>query len=85
MWNKVEQLNLDVETGRRKRTRTDMVMIDEETRYRKLFFEIIDNISTHTDVRFQNLESLKFLELINFSEHRTIPEGAFDSLKTNYS
>lgn len=82
LWNKFNQLEIDTQT-QRKRMRTDIVG-NEKTCYRRLFLEIIDNISTHIDTRFKNFDNLKFIELTNFSNHNTVVEGAFESLKQNY-
>lgn len=82
LWSKFQQLDIQIQQQRRK-MRTAVVG-DEEACYRRLFLEIIDNISTHIDARFANFNSLKFLELINFCDNNKVSEVAFESLKRNY-
>ncbi|PNF20392.1 hypothetical protein B7P43_G09708 [Cryptotermes secundus] len=56
--------------------------------FRKLYYEIFDNVVNQIELRFQNLEKLKFLELINPScskaYEKTFPGIPFLSLKTAY-
>lgn len=87
LWTKLKDLEINTEP-QKKRIRSDVVeeqRTDQKARCRKLFFEIIDNISAHIDSRFKNFNSLKFLELANFLENKTVSEEAFESLKHNYS
>lgn len=57
-------------------------------KYKQLYFEILDNILTQLESRFQNYEKLKFLELGDttrfsiYSQH--FPTEALDSLFQNY-
>lgn len=87
-WQEFENLEILSNEPEIKRTRTadtvDNQKIDKKTQARKLFYEIIDNISAHIDDRFNNFKSLKFLELVDFKENTIISEEAFDSLKQNY-
>ncbi|XP_069704334.1 glycerol-3-phosphate phosphatase-like isoform X4 [Periplaneta americana] len=57
-------------------------------KYKQLYFEILDNILTQLESRFQNYEKLKLLELSDttrfsiYSQH--FPTEALDSLFQNY-
>lgn len=56
--------------------------------YRKLFYEIIDNISMQLKCRFENIKELEFLELLNFNffiKYRTtFPENSYNKLQLAY-
>lgn len=59
-----------------------------EASYRKLFYEIIDNVSQQIDARFNDLNRLSFLGLIDPQKSRKyskdFPEEAFQSLRESY-
>lgn len=83
--------NLIVDFNNYKRTRSRNEIdgaTDLLTPYRKLFFEIIDNIGSELNTRFQNIEELGFLEILNCSFFpkfkREFPETQFLKLKTQY-
>ena len=84
IWDSAKNI-CDILKPEAKRLRIDSVG-DSETCYRKLFFEIIDNILVQLDSRFSNVESLKFLELTNLKKYYNapFPQSAFDSLIANY-
>lgn len=85
IWKMVEDMDIEVK-HRDKRICLDNADVkDEELYYRRLFFDIIDNIYSEMDVRFGNLGNLKFLELVNLSTNKTVDDDAFASLKQNYS
>ena len=54
------------------------------TKYRALFFEIIDHILMEMDVRFQDCDKLKFVCLADTTKFETyslsFPSGAFENL-----
>lgn len=64
-WEKTMTLNLEPET---KRLRTARVG-DIQTSYRRLFYEIIDEILQQLNYRFNGLNDFKFLELCSFLMH----------------
>lgn len=84
IWNLVKNLS-DVSQPQSKRIRVDNVG-DMEMCYRKLFFQVIDNILEQLHSRFSNVENLKFLELTNLKKYynASFPQSAFDSLISNY-
>uniref|UniRef100_A0A8C5AGU6 HAT C-terminal dimerisation domain-containing protein n=1 Tax=Gadus morhua TaxID=8049 RepID=A0A8C5AGU6_GADMO len=61
---------------------------DPQERYRNLYMAILDNLMEQIPLRFSNLESLRFLELVNpgkFDEMREVfPEEAFQSVLESY-
>uniref|UniRef100_A0A3B4ULN7 TTF-type domain-containing protein n=1 Tax=Seriola dumerili TaxID=41447 RepID=A0A3B4ULN7_SERDU len=61
---------------------------DPKERYRNLYMAILDNLSEQIPRRFANLESMRFLELVNpgkFDEMRQVfPEEAFQSVLKGY-
>lgn len=60
---------------------------DPKALHRRLFFEIMDNISEQLQTRFKNFSDLRFLELCNFGNYinsGAFPDDAFNSLKNNY-
>lgn len=81
-WEKTMTLNLEPET---KRLRTARVG-DIQTSYRRLFYEIIDEILQQLNYRFNGLNDFKFLELCSFDafKGKTFPEEAFQSLLLHY-
>lgn len=83
LWKKTIELG-EVEPER-KRLRTDNVG-DLQTSYRRLFYEIIDQIQQQMNCRFDHLNDLKFLELCNFGAFKGIPfpEDSFKSLFHHY-
>lgn len=52
-------------SGRKKRPRITNIHNDEKTSYRRLFYEILDNLSTKMEERFTEIEKLQFLGLLN--------------------
>ncbi|KAJ8868610.1 hypothetical protein PR048_030148 [Dryococelus australis] len=62
--------------------------INPDCSYRKLYFEIIDNILMQFHTKFSSLENLKFLALLdpnkNEENAKTFPEEAFAPLKSSY-
>lgn len=72
----------------KKRQRTDSVSSDPKTCYRRLYFEIIDTIKTKINQRFCDIDSLKFIGLLEFknfsSFSQSFPEQMFQSLKCSY-
>ncbi|KAL6483674.1 hypothetical protein MHYP_G00085460 [Metynnis hypsauchen] len=61
---------------------------DPKERYRNLYMAILDNLTEQLPCRFANLESLRFLELVNpgkFDEMRQVfPEEAFQSVLKSF-
>lgn len=70
-----------------KRQRVDFV-VDQETSYRALYNDIIDNITVRIRERFSNLKELEFLALLNSENFKmyedVFPEKEYQSLKNTY-
>lgn len=81
-WEKTKVLNVEPQA---KRPRTASVG-DVQASYRRLFYEIIDQIQQQINHRFNGLNDFKFLELCNFTafKGRAFPEDAFKSLLLHY-
>lgn len=69
------------------RVRKNMKCMNE-CYYKRIFYEILDNIISQISVRFANINSLKFLQLCNSSQfdnyNRNFPESALESLMDVY-
>lgn len=77
-WDKT---NLQLPEPRRKRMRGG----DAEATYRRLFVEIVGNLTQQIRAQSMYFERLKFVELCNFNSHRKVfPCKAFDTLKSAY-
>lgn len=83
LWEKTTEIG-ELEPPR-KRLRPEVVD-DLKSTYRRLLFEIIDQIEGQISNRFNNFNDLKFIELCNFSEFKdeTFPDDAFQSLISHY-
>lgn len=81
-WEKTSNDNLEPQ---RKRIRTEFI-VDRRTSYRRLFIEILDNITGQLNNRFKNFSGIQFLELCNFNEfkNKQFPQNALQSLSDNY-
>lgn len=73
-WEKTSNDNLEPQ---RKRIRTEFI-VDRRTSYRRLFIEILDNITGQLNNRFKNFSGIQFLELCNFNEfkNKQFPQNA---------
>ncbi|XP_042235849.1 zinc finger MYM-type protein 1-like isoform X2 [Homarus americanus] len=64
--------------------------VDVKTSFSRLYVEIYDTILNQVNIRFANLDSLRFLELLHspsfceFTKFGQFPELAFQSLKCSY-
>ena len=62
--------------------------VDLTTKYRRLYFEIFDNIEQHINTRFQDYGKLTFLGLLDYSKYssyvRSFPTDGLKSLLENY-
>ncbi|XP_030750580.1 zinc finger MYM-type protein 1 isoform X1 [Sitophilus oryzae] len=81
-WKKTMTLSVEPQA---KRLRTDKEG-DVQTSYRRLFYEIIDQIRQQINYRFNGLKDFKFFELCNFDAYKgkTFPEDAFKYLLLHY-
>ena len=86
IWEKTKNCDeLDEMEPRLKRQRTNT---DERTSFSQLYAQIYDRIIEQVEIRFSNLNSLKFLELLyspsfdDFKKH--FPDNAFQSLRNTY-
>lgn len=89
LWEKTNSVVNISDYSSTKTTRIRMEKdIDLQTQYRKLLFEIIDNILMQLRERFQNIEKMKYLDLLNtsfFNKFKTnFPETEFKALQTTY-
>ncbi len=61
---------------------------DIKVSYRKLFYEIMDAICGHIEIRFKSLKNLAFLELLDIKKQeentKKFPDQALKSLHDNY-
>uniref|UniRef100_A0A8C5DNQ5 Zinc finger MYM-type protein 1 n=1 Tax=Gouania willdenowi TaxID=441366 RepID=A0A8C5DNQ5_GOUWI len=87
VYAKAAHLTSDPQTERLRKRRLSQLQ-DPKERYRNLYMAILDNLSEQIPRRFVNLESMRFLELVNpgkFDEMRQIfPEEAFQSVLKTY-
>ncbi|XP_063913276.1 uncharacterized protein LOC135129937 [Zophobas morio] len=80
IWNKFHMFDIGTEPDM-KRSRIAVI----GACFQRLYFEIIDNITSHMDTRFQNFSNLEFLELVDFNSHTVVSESALECLKRKYS
>lgn len=84
MYTKAASLTSDPQNEPRRKRRCQ----DPQDRYRKLYMSILDNLMQQISQHFSNLESMRYLELINpgkFDEMRQVfPEEAFQNLLKDY-
>uniref|UniRef100_A0A8C5G6F7 TTF-type domain-containing protein n=1 Tax=Gouania willdenowi TaxID=441366 RepID=A0A8C5G6F7_GOUWI len=87
VYAKAAHLTSDPQTERLRKRRL-LQLQDPKECYRNLYMAILDNLSEQIPRRFANLESMRFLELVNpgkFDEMRQIfPEEAFQSVLKTY-
>jgi hypothetical protein len=83
-WTKATEMSPNPPANRRKR----LPNVEVEGSYRRLFFEIVDNLVQQIATRFDDVAQMSFLELIDskksHSYSKNFPAIAFDSLKKSY-
>lgn len=90
LYSEVEKLPevMPLSARRRKRKKDSEIQLTDNSSIKRLFCEILDLIITQIEIRFKDISSLHFLELVNFNKFdiyvRNFPEIPLKSLIDNY-
>lgn len=90
LYSEVEKLPevMPPSAKRRKRKIDSEIQLTDNSSMKRVYCEILDLIITQIEIRFKDISSLNFLELVNFNKFHmyvhNFPETSFKSLIDNY-